>query len=164
MKIFPPRSYTVLFHVWWIVEAGNHWLGCLPGIDRRAHLVWQRLFGGFVLRERWYIRRSEVFWQRETHAAAASLTLTLGLTTRCVARRRSARQGIAWSADPRNHAGMPQEPRRMLAPWSVEEGESSFVVRTANGFVVSAKDMRLYHGVKRQHQTRRDRSAPGVVA
>jgi hypothetical protein len=32
---------------------------------------------------------------------------------------------------------MPQEPRRMLAPWTVEEGESSFVVRTANGFVVS---------------------------
>ena len=25
----------------------------------------------------------------------------------------------------------------MLAPWTVEEGESSFVVRTANGFVVS---------------------------
>jgi hypothetical protein len=32
---------------------------------------------------------------------------------------------------------MPQEPRRVLAPWTVEEGESSFVVRTANGFVVS---------------------------
>jgi hypothetical protein len=32
---------------------------------------------------------------------------------------------------------MPQEPRRMLAPWTAEEGESSFVVRTANGFVVS---------------------------
>ena len=32
---------------------------------------------------------------------------------------------------------MPQEPRRMLAPWTVEEGESSFIVRTANGFVVS---------------------------
>jgi hypothetical protein len=32
---------------------------------------------------------------------------------------------------------MPQEPRRMLAPWTVEEGESSFVVRTANNFVVS---------------------------
>jgi hypothetical protein len=32
---------------------------------------------------------------------------------------------------------MPQEPRRMLAPWTVEEGESSFVVRTANGFGVS---------------------------
>jgi hypothetical protein len=25
----------------------------------------------------------------------------------------------------------------MLAPWTAEEGESSFVVRTANGFVVS---------------------------
>ena len=32
---------------------------------------------------------------------------------------------------------MLQEPRRMLAPWTAEEGESSFVVRTANGFVVS---------------------------
>ncbi len=32
---------------------------------------------------------------------------------------------------------MTQEPRRMLAPWTVEEGESSFIVRTANGFVVS---------------------------
>jgi hypothetical protein len=32
---------------------------------------------------------------------------------------------------------MPQEPRRMLAPRTVEEGESSFIVRTANGFVVS---------------------------
>jgi hypothetical protein len=32
---------------------------------------------------------------------------------------------------------MPPEPRRMLAPWTVEEGESSFIVRTANGFVVS---------------------------
>jgi hypothetical protein len=30
---------------------------------------------------------------------------------------------------------MPQEPRRMLAPWTVEEGDSSFIVRTANGFV-----------------------------
>jgi hypothetical protein len=29
------------------------------------------------------------------------------------------------------------EPRRMLAPWRIEEGESTFVVRTANGFVVS---------------------------
>jgi len=32
---------------------------------------------------------------------------------------------------------MPAEPRRMLAPWTVEEGEASYVVRTANGFVVS---------------------------
>jgi len=32
---------------------------------------------------------------------------------------------------------MSQEPRRMLAPWIVEEGESTFTVRTANGFVVS---------------------------
>jgi hypothetical protein len=32
---------------------------------------------------------------------------------------------------------MPHEPRRLLAPRTVEEGESSFVVRTANGFVVS---------------------------
>ena len=32
---------------------------------------------------------------------------------------------------------MSQEPRRMLAPWIVEEGESTFKVRTANGFVVS---------------------------
>jgi hypothetical protein len=32
---------------------------------------------------------------------------------------------------------MTQEPRRMLAPWTAEEGESSLVVRTANGFVVS---------------------------
>jgi hypothetical protein len=32
---------------------------------------------------------------------------------------------------------MPQEPRRMLAPWRVEEGESTFVVRNANGFVIS---------------------------
>ena len=32
---------------------------------------------------------------------------------------------------------MPQEPRRMLAPWTVEEAESSFIVRTANNFVVS---------------------------
>ena len=32
---------------------------------------------------------------------------------------------------------MPQEPRRLLATWTAEEGESSFVVRTANGFVVS---------------------------
>jgi hypothetical protein len=29
------------------------------------------------------------------------------------------------------------EPRRMMAPWSVEEGEGTYVVRTANGFVVS---------------------------
>jgi hypothetical protein len=26
---------------------------------------------------------------------------------------------------------------RMVAPWKVEEGEASYVVRTANGFVVS---------------------------
>ena len=32
---------------------------------------------------------------------------------------------------------MADEPRRMLAPWTAEEGESSYVVRTANGFVVS---------------------------
>ena len=32
---------------------------------------------------------------------------------------------------------MPQEPRRMLAPWTVEEAESSFTVRTAKNFVVS---------------------------
>ncbi len=32
---------------------------------------------------------------------------------------------------------MTDEPRRMLAPWTVEEGEASYVVRTANGFVVS---------------------------
>jgi hypothetical protein len=32
---------------------------------------------------------------------------------------------------------MAQEPRRMLAPWMVEEGERTFVVLTANGFVVS---------------------------
>jgi hypothetical protein len=32
---------------------------------------------------------------------------------------------------------MTQEPRRMLAPWTIEEGEATFVVRTANGFVVS---------------------------
>jgi hypothetical protein len=32
---------------------------------------------------------------------------------------------------------VPQEPRRMLAPWTAEEGDSSLVVRTANGFVVS---------------------------
>ncbi len=29
------------------------------------------------------------------------------------------------------------EPRRMAASWTVEEGERTFVVRTANGFVVS---------------------------
>ena len=29
------------------------------------------------------------------------------------------------------------EARRMLAPWIVDEGEASYVVRTANGFVVS---------------------------
>jgi hypothetical protein len=32
---------------------------------------------------------------------------------------------------------MTQEQRRMLPPWTVEEAESSFIVRTANGFVVS---------------------------
>jgi hypothetical protein len=32
---------------------------------------------------------------------------------------------------------MPQEARRILAPWSVEEGESTYVVRSANGFVIS---------------------------
>jgi hypothetical protein len=32
---------------------------------------------------------------------------------------------------------MPDEPRRMLAPWTAEEGESSYVVRSANGFVIS---------------------------
>jgi hypothetical protein len=30
-----------------------------------------------------------------------------------------------------------QEPRRMLAPWTVEEAESSFIMRTANNFLVS---------------------------
>ena len=30
-----------------------------------------------------------------------------------------------------------EDPRRMLAPWTVEDGEASHVVRTANGFVVS---------------------------
>jgi hypothetical protein len=32
---------------------------------------------------------------------------------------------------------MARELRRMLAPWMVEEGESTYVVRTTNGFVVS---------------------------
>ena len=32
---------------------------------------------------------------------------------------------------------MPQQPRQMQAPWTVEEGASTFTVRTANGFVVS---------------------------
>ena len=32
---------------------------------------------------------------------------------------------------------MIKEPRRMLTPWSIEEGVSTFVVRTANGLVVS---------------------------
>jgi len=32
---------------------------------------------------------------------------------------------------------MTQEPRRMLAPWTVEEGDSTYLVRTANGFVAS---------------------------
>jgi hypothetical protein len=32
---------------------------------------------------------------------------------------------------------MPQEPRRILAPWWVEEGESTYLVRSANGFVIS---------------------------
>jgi len=32
---------------------------------------------------------------------------------------------------------MAHEPRRMLAPWTAEEGDNSYVVRTANGFVVS---------------------------
>jgi hypothetical protein len=30
-----------------------------------------------------------------------------------------------------------QGPRRMEAPWTVEEGASTYTVRTANGFVVS---------------------------
>ena len=37
----------------------------------------------------------------------------------------------------RNHGCMARELRRMLAPWMVEEGESTYVVRTTNGFVVS---------------------------
>ena len=32
---------------------------------------------------------------------------------------------------------MPEKIRRMEAPWSIEEGASTFTVRTANGFVVS---------------------------
>jgi len=32
---------------------------------------------------------------------------------------------------------MPDETRPMLAPWTAEEGDSSYVVRTANGFIVS---------------------------
>lgn len=31
---------------------------------------------------------------------------------------------------------MAEEPRRMLTPWRIEEGDASFTVRTANGFVV----------------------------
>jgi hypothetical protein len=33
--------------------------------------------------------------------------------------------------------GHDRRTRRMLAPWTVEGGEASYVVRTANGFVVS---------------------------
>jgi hypothetical protein len=32
---------------------------------------------------------------------------------------------------------MAQEPRRMMTPWRIEEGEGTFVVRSAHGFVVS---------------------------
>jgi hypothetical protein len=36
---------------------------------------------------------------------------------------------------------MPEETRRMLTPWTIEKGESTFVVRTANGFVVSVTSL-----------------------
>jgi hypothetical protein len=32
---------------------------------------------------------------------------------------------------------MTNQTRRMLAPWTAEERDNSYVVRTANGFVVS---------------------------
>ena len=32
---------------------------------------------------------------------------------------------------------MEKEPRRFLAPWTVEEGASTYTVRSANGFLIS---------------------------
>jgi hypothetical protein len=32
---------------------------------------------------------------------------------------------------------MDKEPRRLIAPWTVEEGAGTYIVRSANGFLIS---------------------------
>jgi hypothetical protein len=108
-------SYAVMSHVSWIIQAGNHWLGCLSGASRRANAVWQHVFGS-PLHERRCFRRLEVSRGHQARAVS-SVALTrpekhlpprrshvyalfpigdgavLGHPRRAVARRRSTPQG-----------------------------------------------------------------------